>query len=105
MENGGTLLLTRRDVVALLPLPSCIAAVEDAFRRHGLGTAPPPGILGLPAEGGGFHIKAGRLDGWFAAKLNANFPGNPARNGLPTVQGVIALFAAGTGGDTVEPNE
>lgn len=97
MENGGTLLLTRRDVAALLPLETCIAAVEDAFRRHGLRDAQPPGILGFPADGGGFHIKAGRLGGGFAAKINANFPGNPARHGLPTVQGVIALFDAGTG--------
>ncbi len=97
MEHGSTLILTRRDVAALLDLETCIAAVADAFRRHGLGTAAPPGLLGLPVEGGGFHLKAGRLDGHFAAKINANFPGNPSRHGLPTVQGVIALFEAGTG--------
>jgi ornithine cyclodeaminase/alanine dehydrogenase-like protein (mu-crystallin family) len=33
----------------------------------------------------------------FAAKVNANFPGNPDRHGLPTIQGVIALFNAHTG--------
>jgi alanine dehydrogenase len=47
-------------------------------------------------EGGGFHVKAAAMGGprpYFAAKLNANFPGNRAR-GLPTIQGVIALFDA-----------
>jgi ornithine cyclodeaminase/alanine dehydrogenase-like protein (mu-crystallin family) len=33
----------------------------------------------------------------FAAKVNANFPGNPAQHNLPTIQGVIALFELGTG--------
>jgi len=33
----------------------------------------------------------------FAAKINANFPDNPARRGLPTIQGVVALFDATSG--------
>jgi ornithine cyclodeaminase/alanine dehydrogenase-like protein (mu-crystallin family) len=33
----------------------------------------------------------------FAAKVNANFPGNPERHSLPTIQGVIALFDAADG--------
>ncbi len=63
----------------------------------------PPGVLGAHVEGGGFHVKsAGLLDAVdgrpvFAAKVNANFPGNPDRNGLPTIQGVIALFDAADG--------
>ena len=35
-----------------------MAAVEDAFRRHALGQAPPPGILSLHAADGGCHIEA-----------------------------------------------
>ena len=31
------------------------------------------------------------------AKVNANFPGNPARHGLPTIQGVLVLFDAARG--------
>jgi ornithine cyclodeaminase/alanine dehydrogenase-like protein (mu-crystallin family) len=34
---------------------------------------------------------------YFAAKVNANFPENPSRRGLPTIQGVLALFDAETG--------
>jgi ornithine cyclodeaminase/alanine dehydrogenase-like protein (mu-crystallin family) len=29
---------------------------------------------------------------YFAAKTNANFPGNPGRSGLPTIQGIVLLF-------------
>jgi ornithine cyclodeaminase/alanine dehydrogenase-like protein (mu-crystallin family) len=34
---------------------------------------------------------------YFAAKLNANFPGNHGRFGLPTIQGVVALCDARNG--------
>jgi ornithine cyclodeaminase/alanine dehydrogenase-like protein (mu-crystallin family) len=43
------------------------------------------------AESGTFHIKAALVD-QFAAKINANFPENPRRHGLPTIQGVIVLI-------------
>ena len=54
-------------------------------------------MLGVPAVGGGFHIKAAGLVGersYFAAKTNANFPENPRRFGLPTIQGTIVLADA-----------
>ncbi|MGQ0712121.1 MAG: ornithine cyclodeaminase family protein [Gemmatimonadaceae bacterium] len=84
----------------LLSIEECIAAVEQAFRLHGERRAPSPGVLGVDAERGAFHIKAGVLDmgrPYFAAKTNANFPGNTERYGLPTIQGVIALFDAERG--------
>jgi len=89
-----TMVLTRRDVAALLDLDTCIDAVEGAFRLHGEGRTDPPGVLGIHVSGGGFHIKAGVLRlarTYFAAKTNANFPDNPTRHGLPTIQGVIVL--------------
>lgn len=97
--SPGTLLLTRKDVSELLTLKDCVEAVEQAFRLHGEGRAPAPGVLGVHAQGGGFHIKTGILPlrrNYFAAKANANFPGNPARR-LPTIQGVILLFDADNG--------
>ena len=100
MRPAGTRLLTRRDVASLLDLDECIAAVEEAFRRSGEGQAPAPGILGFPATGGGFHIKAAGLSlarPWFAAKINANFSQNRERFGLPSIQGVVLLCDAENG--------
>jgi len=97
---AGALLLSRSDVERLLAPDECISAVEDAFRQHALGKAPAPGILGLHAEDGSFHIKAALLtlgEPYFAAKTNANFPHNGARHGLPTIQGVVVLCEAVTG--------
>lgn len=90
-----TLLLTRRDVAELLPMSDCIEAVEDGFRAQADGRALAPAIMGLHAPSGGFHVKAaglqlGRL--YVAAKINANFPGNPESHNLPTIQGVVALY-------------
>ena len=94
MNPDGTLLLTGRDVSALLTLEECMTAVEHAFKLHGERRTQAPGILGVHADDGGFHIKAALLDlnrPYFAAKLNGNFPGNPKRNGLSTIQGVVLL--------------
>ena len=92
--------LSRRDVLDLLTLPDCIDAVERAFRLHAEGRTLGPGVLGVPAGNGGFHIKAAGLLGersYFAAKTNANFPENPHRFGLPTIQGTIVLADASRG--------
>ena len=102
-KGQGTLLLSREDVARLLPPPACIEAVERGFERHARGESIAPGVLGTHVEGGGFHVKtAGLTDGMdgrpvYAAKINANFPGNRDRHGLPTIQGVIALFDAADG--------
>src|SRR5579864_6703690 len=92
-----TLLISRADVAALLTLEECIAAVEDAFRQHGEGKAAPPRVLGMPSDGGGFHIKAALSSHYFAAKLNGNFPNNPRRFALPNIQGLILLCDATNG--------
>lgn len=95
------LFLDRADVVALLPLAECMTAVERAFAAHAAGTLPTaPGVLGSPVEAGEFHVKTaaiGGIPGYYAAKINANFPGNPAQHGLPAIQGLIALFDTATG--------
>ncbi len=94
MKREGTLLLTGREVATLLTIEDCMAAVEHAFNLHGQGKTSAPGILGVHARDGGFHIKAGFLElnrSYFAAKVNANFPHNAKRFGLPMIQGVVAL--------------
>jgi alanine dehydrogenase len=93
MRGTDTLVLARKDVKELLPLADCIEAVEAAFRAQA-DNAMPSAVLGLHAPAGGFHIKAAglRLSRLYvAAKINANFPGNP-RKGLPTIQGLVALY-------------
>lgn len=100
--EGGTLVLTGGDVRALLDMDACIAAVEAAFRAQATGATLPSGVLGTHVPGGGFHVKTAGLGGagarsYFAAKINANFPGNPVRFGLPTIQGVISLHDATDG--------
>ena len=100
MQFEGTLLLRRSDVERLLSLRDCIDAVDEIFRLQGEGKIPAPGILGVRAPDGGLHVKAGLLPGdrnYLVAKLNANFPGNNAHFGLPTIQGVIAVFDAENG--------
>lgn len=98
--SKGTLLLSRSDVAVLLTLEDCIAAVEDAFRRHGEGKAAAPKVLGMHSGDGGFHIKAAMPElssPYFAAKLNGNFPQNRQRFALPTIQGLILLSDAMNG--------
>jgi alanine dehydrogenase len=96
----GTLLLSRSDVRRLLTLPESIGAIEEIFRLQGEGKSQASGILGIRTSEGGLHVKAGILPGdrdFIVAKLNTNFPGNNARLGLPTIQGVI-LISDGTNG-------
>ena len=101
MTGGNLLFLNQAEVRELLDLPECIAAVASAFRAHAEGNVPvAPGILGAHVGEGGFHVKTAALAGpptYFAVKINANFPGNPSRFGLPMIQGLIALFEAGRG--------
>lgn len=74
--------------------------MEHAFRLHAEGRTLGPGVLGVAAASGGFHIKAAGLvseRSYFAAKTNGNFPDNPQRVSLPTIQGTIVLADALTG--------
>ena len=98
-----TLVLTRGDVRRLLSMEDCIDAVEQAFLSHANARTVAPGVLGTHVEGGGFHVKTAGLlasrdePSVYVTKINANFPGNPERRGLPTIQGVVALFDAEDG--------
>jgi ornithine cyclodeaminase/alanine dehydrogenase-like protein (mu-crystallin family) len=98
---SGTLLLTRSDVERTLEMPRCLEAVEQAFRMHGSGSALPPAVASVHVPQGAFHVKAGVLTlgarSLFVAKTNGNFPGNPQRHGLPTVQGTLVVCDAERG--------
>ena len=86
-----TRVLTADDIARVLTLADCIAGVEKVFRDYAAGSVAKSESLGVRADGGTFHIKVAQAD-LFAAKINANFPGNPAAHGLPTIQGIIVLF-------------
>ena len=86
----------------MLSIGDCIGVVERAFIAHAQGQTVGPAVVGVHVHGGGFHAKLAGLESGaprpvFAAKINANFPGNPASNGLPTIQGVLGLFDASNG--------
>jgi alanine dehydrogenase len=102
LEKSSTIILRQHDVRRVLSMTDCIVAVEHAFISHAQGETLGPAILGMPVDGGGFHVKAAGLTSpsrspVFAAKINANFPGNPSSYGLPTIQGVLGLFDASNG--------
>jgi alanine dehydrogenase len=92
------LLLSRADVAGLMDFPAYVDAVEAGLRAAAAGKALAPPAAGFSVPGGSYHAKGAALLGdTVAIKLNANFPGNPASNGLPTVQGVIYLSDARDG--------
>ena len=94
------IVLSKEDLTALMPFGSYVDAVADAFRLHAEGRSVSPQPMHIPAEGGGFHVKAGSLpigSGYTAIKVNGNFPNNRATRGLPTIQGAILLFDTATG--------
>jgi len=84
-------------VVRLLDMPSCIAAVENAFRARGEGRPTPSAVLGVPLDGGSLHVKVASLDRYVVAKANTNFPRNPRERNLPTIQGALVLFEGASG--------
>jgi alanine dehydrogenase len=101
MNPDGTLIIKRSEVASLLTLGECIGAVEEAFRLDEEGLSLAPGVLETLTGDGGFHIKAAGLRladrTYYAAKVNANFPQNTSRRGLPTIQGVVALYDGESG--------
>ncbi len=93
-SEPGSLILTRTEIAALMRPADWLAAAETAFRAAGEGRADAPPPLAIHGTGGVFHAKAAGLRGdrhYAALKLNANFPSNPERLGLPTIQGAILL--------------
>lgn len=100
MNSEKVLFLSSSEVRALLTIDECTAAVEHAFRLQGEGKTLPPAVLSVHVSNGGFHVKAGVLSlsgNYFAAKVNANFPDNPALFELPTIQGLVILCDADNG--------
>lgn len=100
-KSPGILLLSRADVARLMDYGGYVDAVEAGFRAAADGKALAPPAAAFHVPGGSYHAKAAALLAGdppvMAIKLNGNYPGNPASNGLPTVQGVIYLADASNG--------
>ena len=94
----GIRTLSAVDVYRYLPVADCIDVLERAFSSaEGVQSF----VGGVVAPAGTFHIKAALAEWgtgqYFAAKLNANFPRNRERDGLPTIQGLLLLSSASDG--------
>ncbi len=96
------LVLTRGDVESLLTMEETMAAVEDGFRRLAAGQVVMPQRLATSVEPhGGIYLTmpcaVGGDPGTVAVKIVAVYGQNPARFGLPALQGLIVLYDAATG--------
>ena len=89
------------EVLARVDMPAAIEAVEAAFAARHAGSIGVPVSVGIAVPEGSFHVKAcagpAAGGGLFVAKVNSNFPGNRSCDGLPTIQGVIAVFETAGG--------
>ena len=97
---ADTLILTRAFIAGCVRPIDYIDAVEGAFRALANGEIESIAAGHVPGEGGAFHIKSAVARAGTrraAIKINGNFPGNPRSNGLPTIQGCIALVDATNG--------
>jgi ornithine cyclodeaminase/alanine dehydrogenase-like protein (mu-crystallin family) len=89
------------EVLARVPMRAAIAAVHAAYEALHRGAIAPPVSSGTTAQAGTFHVKtcvaSAAYAPIFVAKVNSNFPGNHACEGLPTIQGIVAVFETGSG--------
>jgi ornithine cyclodeaminase len=94
------LVVSEREIRALLDAPSCISAVERAFGLYAIGAAELPNVihLDIPEYRGEIHVKAGYLHGgeFYAVKMASGFPDNPTL-GLSPGNGIVIVFDARTG--------
>ena len=96
-EPGRLLFLSQADVVRLLDIDRLLESLAAAFVELSAGrTSVPPRIAARTPSGGLLGAMPGYLGGVLEAKLVSVFPQNHVR-GLPSHQGLIALFDENTG--------
>jgi ornithine cyclodeaminase/alanine dehydrogenase-like protein (mu-crystallin family) len=96
------LILTRQDIAALLTMDETIAALDAGFRQLAGGQVVMPQRLVTPvAPQEGVHLSMPAFvagdPGTLTIKIVTVYPHNPARHGLPAIQGKILLHDAATG--------
>jgi alanine dehydrogenase len=97
-DSRGLLFLSQADVIRLLDLDQLLEALAGAFVELSAGrTSVPPRIAARTPSGGLLGAMPGYIGGVLEAKLVSVFPQNHVR-GLPSHQGLIALFDENTGG-------
>jgi ornithine cyclodeaminase/alanine dehydrogenase-like protein (mu-crystallin family) len=92
--------LAREFIAARMTSRAYVVAVRRAFEQLAHGKIQVPPVGHVQGFDGAFHVKSATgldLPRRVAIKINGNFPENPSRHGLPTIQGVIALFDAECG--------
>ena len=95
--GGSLLFLSQADVVNLLDMDLLLDSLAGAFVELSAGrTSVPPRIAARTASGGLLGAMPGYISGVLEAKLVSVFPQNHVR-GLPSHQGLIALFDQDTG--------
>lgn len=98
--TAPAMIVTRKDLGSLMTRADYLSAVEEAFRADKEGRASSPLPMHIDGDGGVFHAKGAAFTGneaYVAVKLNGNFPANPERHGLPTIQGAVLLCDARRG--------
>jgi len=95
---AAILVLTERDVEALIDPETVIDAVEEAFREYAVGNARMPAkiYLDLPEYGGDFRAMPAFLSGYAGIKWVNVHPRN-AEKGIRTVMATIVLNDPATG--------
>ncbi len=95
------LLLTRKDVEAVLTMEDAIDAVEEGFRQHQLGTSQLPlrTAIHIPEHNGIVLFMPGYIGGMDALgmKLVTVYPDNPSKYNLPTILATVLLAHPRTG--------
>lgn len=95
------LILSRRDIAGVMRVADYHEAVAAGFRAFARGEVQSPPPMEIAGDGGAFHVKGASMAvggrRLAAVKVNGNFPLNPMKNGLPTIQGAVLLSDAETG--------
>ena len=92
----STLILTAKDVRAVLRMAEVMSAVEDAFRAYREGEVEMPAKAYLKTSEGDFRAMPARIVGAAGLKWVSVHPHNPSR-GLPTVMGILIYSDSETG--------
>ncbi len=91
--DTDTLILTQRDIRALITMAEVVPAVERAFLAYGQERAlmPPKVYIDLPQHSGDFRAMPAYMDGSAGVKWVNSHAKNPSAHGLPSVMGVYIL--------------